>query len=44
MYLPYDFVGLWPVAVLDVFVWGEVFCIAVGHHGHSFGYASKGWA
>jgi hypothetical protein len=30
--LLYDFVGLWPVAVLNVFVWADVCCMAVGHH------------
>jgi hypothetical protein len=33
MCLPYGFVGLWPVGVLNIFVWAEVCCMAVGHHG-----------
>jgi hypothetical protein len=41
--LPYDFVGLWTVAVLNVFVLARISCMVVGHRGHSFGYASKGW-
>jgi hypothetical protein len=33
-YLPFClFVGLWPVAVLNVFVWAEACWMAVGHHG-----------
>jgi hypothetical protein len=30
--LPYGFVGLWPVAVLNVFIWAEVCCMEVGYH------------
>jgi hypothetical protein len=26
------FVGLWPVAFLNVSVWAEVCCMVVGHH------------
>jgi hypothetical protein len=29
------FVGLWPLAVLNVFVWVEACCMAVSHHGTS---------
>jgi hypothetical protein len=34
--LPYDFVGLLPVAVLNVFVRAEVRYMVVSHHSEAF--------